>query len=283
MAEGQEGISSWKELLDWGIQCLAKAGIPEQENDAWLLLEAVSGMDRAAYFLHCRELPGSSQCQKYREIIAERSRRIPLQYLTGIQEFMGFPFQVGPEVLIPRQDTELLVELALPLVSGKRILDLCTGSGCIAISLALLGRPAQIEGIDLSCEALETARRNAANLGADVTFRQNDLLLGITEEYDVIVSNPPYISREVIPSLMPEVKDHEPVMALDGGGDGLDFYRRIAREGKAHLSRDGILAVEIGYDQREAVTQLFQEAGYRQIRSYKDLAGMDRAVTAVRR
>lgn len=269
---------TYRELLAKGASLLQKAGIEEYELDAWYLMEYAAGISRTQYFLkQCEETHGEEAA--YLEAIGKRSKRIPLQYITGVQEFMGIPFFVNEDVLIPRQDTETLVEFLMKnLPENARVLDMCTGSGCIAISLGkLMG--AEVTAVDLSQKALLTARKNAENLHVPVTFYESDLFATVPEEkYDVIVSNPPYIPTEVIKGLQPEVRDFEPHMALDGEADGLTFYRRIVDESRVFLKNGGLLAFEIGHDQREAVTGLMEEAGFTKVGALKDMAGLDRVV-----
>lgn len=269
---------TWRELLMEGKNILTAGKIEDAEPDAWLLLEYVSQMDRARFFLRQQENAPEENIRQYRDLIRQRGSHIPVQHLTGTQEFMGLEFLVSPDVLVPRQDTELLVEKLLPLIQGKKVLDICTGSGCIAIALAKLGVPKLVEATDLSEKALEIAGRNAEKLGADVAFYQGDLLENISEKYDIIVSNPPYIASEVIGGLMPEVREHEPLMALDGGKDGLVMYRRLLEQVPSHLEQGGIFAVEIGYDQGKTVSELFKVHGFERIECCKDLCGNDRVV-----
>lgn len=269
------------EAYDWGKNRLTECQVPDAEWDAWLLLEYVTGMKRAEYLLRQRENMGRAAEEQYCHMIQQRERRIPLQHLTGEVEFMGLSFSVDSNVLIPRQDTEILVELALAEVEGKQILDVCTGSGCIAIALQKLGNPEVCHGVDLSPQALAAAQTNCKRLDAEVSFWQSDLFAQVTESYDVITSNPPYIASAIIPELMPEVREHEPVMALDGGADGCGFYRRLAAEAKKYLRDDGQLYLEIGYDQGQTVVGLLQENGFEEIRIHQDLAGHDRVVSAV--
>lgn len=268
----------YRELLEEGKHILAQAEIVDAECDAWLLLEHVSGMNRAQFFLHQQDTVPDELEADYRGMLRKRAEHIPLQHLTGTQEFMGLEFQVSPDVLIPRQDTELLVEKLLPHIQGKRVLDVCTGSGCIAISLAVLGKPKQMDAVDLSEKALIQTGKNAKRLGADVSFYRSDMLDKINGRYDVIVSNPPYIASDVVDELMPEVQEHEPRMALDGGADGLDLYRRLLAQAPERLLSGGLLAVEIGYDQREAVMELFREQGFTDVYCDRDLCGNDRVV-----
>lgn len=274
---------TWKALLEQGENHLRAAGIADAGLDAWYLMEYVSGMSRAGYFLNQEETVSSEKIQCYLEMIKKRGSHIPLQHLTGSQEFMGLEFLVSPEVLIPRQDTELLVEYLLSIITGKKVLDLCTGSGCIGISLAKLGNPERVDAVDLSEKALLVAQENARRLQVDVHFLKSDMFQNITETYDVIVSNPPYITSSVINTLMPEVKEHEPRMALDGGEDGLSFYRQIARESKQYLAPNGMLWLEIGYDQGESVSGLLEKDGFYDVKCLQDLCGLDRVVNAIRK
>lgn len=269
-----------KEALEQGTEQLQQNHIDEAALDAWYLLAYVTGMGRAEYYLHQNERMEIKSQKRYCQLIDRRSKHIPLQHLTGEQEFMGLPFRVTSAVLVPRQDTECLVEAVLPVAKGKRILDVCTGSGCIAISLKCLGGAAVCDAVDLSEEALQVARENAESLQADVTLWQSDMFQQVTGEYDVIVSNPPYIRPEVIETLMPEVREYEPRMALDGGPDGLDFYRILAENSRRHLKENGWLFLEIGYDQGEAVAELLHVYGYQEISIRQDLTGKDRIATA---
>ena len=199
---------------------------------------------------------------------------------------MGLSFQVNRDVLIPRQDTELLVEEALKLLKpGMHVLDLCTGSGCIIISLERIGKErgladetGSFTGSDISPGAVRTAMANAARHQARALFTESDLFEKLEGGYDMIISNPPYIRTAVIEELEEEVRCYDPLLALDGKEDGLHFYRRIIREAEGYLNPGGWLLFEIGYDQREAVTELMKQQGYRQIQVKKDLAGLDRVV-----
>ena len=207
-----------------------------------------------------------------------------MQYLTGSTEFMGLPFFVNESVLIPRQDTEVLVETALAMMKPEcRLLDMCTGSGCILLSLAKLGTVAEGIGVDISEGALKVAERNRENLGLpQVRLVHSNLFESVEGVFDMIVSNPPYIPTEDIEDLMREVRDHEPHLALDGSKDGLLFYRKLAEESGRYLVPGGSLLFEIGYDQGGAVSQLLDQAGFKDIHVKKDLAGLDRVVYAVK-
>lgn len=274
-------VQTNRELLRAGMEVLRAAGVEEAETDAWLLFSNVTGLSRAEYYLCCDDTPLPGWERRYREVIEVRGRRVPLQQITGEQEFMGLPFSVNEAVLIPRLDTEVLVETVLPMAAGKRVLDLCTGSGCIIISLAVLGKPADCVGADISRDALEVALHNNCRLGAGVSLIESDLFENVTGTYDLIVSNPPYIPPAVIEGLAEEVREHEPRIALDGGEDGLAFYRRIVRESGEYLSPGGVLAFEIGHDQSSAVMNYMIDAGYDGVCCRKDYAGLDRVVYGI--
>jgi len=221
-----------------------------------------------------------AEYERYVNCIAKRAQHIPLQHITGVQEFMGLEFYVNKDVLVPRQDTELLVEEAMiHLHDGMRILDMCTGSGCILCSLLHYSNHCEGVGADLSEKALAIAQKNAEKLQTEkVTFLQGDLFENVTGSFDMIVSNPPYIRSDVIPTLMVEVKEHEPYMALDGKEDGLYFYRKIISGSREYLKKGGMLFLEIGYDQGEAVSSLMKENGFRDVCVKKDYSGFDRIV-----
>lgn len=272
-----------REAVEAGIRKLAEAGVPEAEWDALCLWEAAAGMDRAGYLTHREEPAQPDWMEAFQKLIGQRAKRIPLQHLVGEVWFMGLPFAVSGAVLIPRPETELLAELVLRETAGEknlRLLDMCTGSGCLAVSLAVLGHFGKVAAADLSPEALEVARKNAERNGCQVDFFQSDLFAGLPPEtYQVLVSNPPYIPTGQLESLMPEVRDHDPRMALDGGADGLVFYRRLARECQEFLAPGARIYWEIGWDQGESVRRILAEAGFGNLRVLPDLAGQDRMVT----
>lgn len=348
----------WADVLNYGKKILKNAGIVEADLDAWYLFEQIFGISRAQYFLCARENIVGSTAQKiavqeqhgdllesgnaldcaelwlkeklsaYEHALKKRAARIPLQQIIGQQEFMGLSFFVNEHVLIPRQDTETLVELVLQEQKDKdiSILDMCTGSGCIAVSLKKLGGYAHVEGADISEEALKVAKRNSEEIlenndvnndavnsrteqiqnctnltnnqnkqdnseermvsevrrvsQTGVTFRHSDMFSSFreTEQFNVIVSNPPYIPSAVIEKLEPEVRDHEPRRALDGTADGLYFYRILAEECAKHLTPGGHVYFEIGYDQGMAVKELLDNHGFKDTRVIQDLAGKDRVV-----
>lgn len=277
----KEEILTLKEALAKAVDKLQQMEVPDADIDARYLLSYVTGLDRAAFFLHGEEPMAEPDMIRYRDLVTKRGERIPLQHLTGEQEFMGLDFHVNEHVLIPRQDTECLVERVLPYVDGKRVLDVCTGSGCIAIAIAKLGKPFIVHGVDISEEALAVARQNATELNASVELFAGDLMTKMDGQYDVIVSNPPYIPPSVIEGLMPEVRLHEPMLALDGGQDGLEFYRKIARQAVARLAPNGRLFLEIGCEQAAAVAEILQKQGYREVQVFQDLAGKDRIVQCI--
>lgn len=281
-------------LLTEGSRALKQAGDPDGDHDARQLLMAAFHLDMVHFLLNrMQDLEDSdynrSCIELYRSMIEKRRRRCPLQQILGSQEFMGLEFYVNQHVLIPRQDTETLVELVLEQQKNQeiRLLDLCTGSGCIAVSLAVKGGYRQVMAADISEEALKVAQRNWERLrpeNQEMKFFQGDLFDALekdTETFDVITANPPYIPTEVIRGLEPEVRDHEPMLALDGTADGLHFYRRIADEAGRWLRPGGRIYLEIGYDQGAAVSGLLAEAGFTEIQVVKDLPGKDRVVAAV--
>ena len=281
---------TFREALEKGEKVLNLAEIVDAKNDAWLLLAMVCKINRTYYYVHMDEELTIEQASEYESVLKKRAEHVPLPYITGEQDFMGLTFTVNEHVLIPRQDTECLVEIVLKhLHDGMRILDMCTGSGCIVISLLHYSNDCQGVGVDLSEEALKVATHNASVLGnngiadkMDVTFVQSNLFEKVDGKFDIIVSNPPYIKTEVIDTLMPEVKDFEPMMALDGTEDGLYFYRKIILDAKKHLNRGGQLFFEIGCEQAEEVSTLLLENGFEEIRVRKDYAGLDRVVCAKR-
>lgn len=302
---------TYREVCEKGERALAEAGIEEAVLEARLLLEYVCGTTRSDLLAHGDREVAPEDLRLYERLTASRRERIPLQQLTGRQDFMGLEFTVNEHVLIPRQDTEILVEEVLRnLHDGMRVLDMCTGSGCILISLLHYSNDCSGVGADISMEALQVAEMNKVKLlgageeallaemesgGAALmsellaetepegktqrcVFLQSDLFENVEGQFDIIVSNPPYIPGDVIETLMPEVRDHEPRQALDGAEDGLFFYRRILAEGAGYLSGGGMIFFEIGYDQAEAVCRLMEEGGFLEIKVVKDYAGLDRVV-----
>lgn len=277
-----------EEAYRHGRETLRTAGILDGDIDAWILLEHVTGVTRARYYLNPYQAMNAEEEERYCSYIERRKNRIPVQHLTGVQEFMGLEFLVNEHVLIPRQDTEILVEKVLEdLEPGMRILDMCTGSGCILISLLKsmqnLGGEDKVHGIgvDISGDALKVAEENAVRHKVDAVFVESDLFDNVEGTYDVIVSNPPYIRTSVIEQLEEEVKLHDPYGALDGKEDGLFFYREIIKKSKEYLKKGGRLYFEIGHDQGEDVKKLMEDAGFEEVTVKKDLAGLDRVVFGV--
>lgn len=319
-----------RDVLTLGVKRLSEAGIESSKYDAEELFCFMNGLERSRLFMEWAKELDDKSIEEYFDVLDVRAGGRPLQYITGHQEFMGFDFKVNESVLIPRQDTEVLVSEALAIIgglentggalaeaesvrnideailkgiSGKgwKVLDLCTGSGAIGVSVAKLAQGANVTATDISNEALAVAEGNAKTLGAKVNFEQGDLFGAVKKRFgkatfDMIISNPPYIESEVIEGLSKEVRDYEPRLALDGGADGLDFYRRIIEEAPAHLNKDGWLLLEIGYNQAEEITAIAasitapdkgakkkKEAPaeipvYTPARIVRDLAGLDRVV-----
>lgn len=273
---------NYSETYRESIEKLKTAGIIEAESDVRLLFEYLIGKDRNFLYVHGNDEITDSELCKLNSAIEKRMKRIPLQHITGVQEFMGLTFCVNENVLIPRFDTEVLVEEVLKeICDGAKVLDVCTGSGCILISLMKYRNDIEGFGLDISKAALETAQKNADSLNVNPKFVESDLFDNITEKgFDYIVSNPPYIRSEEILNLMEEVREHDPKIALDGGMDGLYFYRIIAEKAKDYLRIGGRLFLEIGNDQGEAVKEILTDNGYKNINVIKDYAGNDRVVSA---
>lgn len=268
-----------QQIYKEGIKRLREAGIKEAELDAWYLLEFITGTTKASYYGEPAKEVDGEKALEYLELIRIRSTRVPLQHITGEQEFMGYSFQVNDHVLIPRQDTETLVEEALKIsYTGMKVLDMCTGSGCILLSMVKMKPGIEGTGCDISEEALRVAEANRKRLEVSAKFIQSDLFEHIEDTYDMIVSNPPYIRTDVIAELQDEVRLHDPWIALDGKEDGLFFYRKIVCESGRYLKKGGTLLFEIGHDQGKAVSELMKAEGYSDVKVKKDLAGLDRVV-----
>jgi len=268
-------------VLQWTAGYLQQAGVENGRLDGELLLAAALGLDRVGLYLNHDRPMAPAELEGFREFVKRRARREPLQYILGRTEFWSLPFKVTPAVLIPRADTEILVEEALEKAGGaSAILDVGTGSGAIAVALAHELPAAQVVAVDCSAEALAVARENAVMNGVDgrISFREGDLFALETGEYDLILSNPPYIPAADIPALMPEVRDHEPRGALVGGEDGLEAYRALARQAPTLLKDKGWLLVEVGIGQAEAVAALLETAGFMHISVRSDYAGISRVV-----
>ena len=273
---------TYRMLYQEGTEELKTSDITEASLDARLLLEYVCGTNRNDMILHGDTKVAADRTERYRELIRLRAEHVPLQYITNRQDFMGLTFYVDENVLIPRQDTEILVEeIMKDKHDGKRILEIGTGSGCIILSLLKYSNHCLGTATDISEDALAVAGKNAKMLGIDdasVNFVKTDLAAGIEGKFDIIVSNPPYIETDEISGLMPEVRDHEPVLALDGGADGLEFYERILKETKPLLAPGGKYYFEIGCRQGNALKELFKEHGFTHVDIMKDYAGLDRVV-----
>ncbi len=285
-------MQTFHELLTQGIQLLMNAGIEEARLDAWLLLEYTADISRAWYYAHPESEVNEEIVSEYLSLCQKRAEHIPLQHLTHQACFMGYDFYVDERVLVPRQDTEVLAEEALHQlrnIRNPRILDMCTGSGCLLLSLLMELPDAIGTGVDISEAALAVAERNRKNLELEkrAVLVQSDTFLGdyfqknsgnISLEYDMLISNPPYIPTEDIGKLMEEVRFHDPVLALDGREDGLYFYRRITEQAGKYLKPGGWLMYEIGCEQGTDVSAIMQGEGFTEVTVKKDLAGLDRVV-----
>lgn len=285
-------MQTFHELLTQGTQLLMNAGIEEARLDAWLLLEYTADISRAWYYAHPESEVNEKIVSEYLSLCQKRAEHIPLQHLTHQACFMGYDFYVDERVLVPRQDTEVLAEEALHQLRNMRnprILDMCTGSGCLLLSLLMELPDATGTGVDISAAALAVAERNRKNLELEkrAVLVQSDTFSGdyfqknsgnISLEYDMLISNPPYIPTEDIGKLMEEVRFHDPVLALDGREDGLYFYRRITEQAGKYLKPGGWLMYEIGCEQGADVSAIMQREGFAEVAVKKDLAGLDRVV-----
>ena len=275
-----------KDLIAKASEKLKKAEVTDYVIDSRLLAEYVFHIDYYKLLVHPDMETDVKNAQIYNQLIEKRAAHIPLQHLTGNQEFMGINFKVNENVLIPRQDTEILVEEVIKYINSQerkvKVLDMCTGSGCIAISIDKLCDNAQVVGADISRKALEIAEINNKENSAGVDFIESDLFENIKECFDVIVSNPPYIESEKIEKLMPEVRDFEPRIALDGKQDGLEFYRTICNNLSRYLKEQGAVFFEIGYNQGSSISKILNEQGFEKVKVIKDYSQNDRVVFALR-
>ena len=271
-----------RDIIKKAQNTLEAADIADSQVDSWLLAEFVFGITRVKYYANMQMTVDGRSAEKYNELVNQRAGHIPLQHIIVTQEFMGLTFKVNENVLIPRQDTELLVENVVDYLGNdeRTVLDMCTGSGCIAVSIDRLSKNSKVTAVDISEKALEVAQENNRLNNAKVTFIQSDLFTNVTGKYDIIVSNPPYIRTDEIPKLMEEVKSHEPVMALDGMEDGLYFYKKICGEASDYLNDNGKIFFEIGYDQGDDVSEILRQNRFCNIEVLKDLSGNDRVVIA---
>lgn len=290
-------MATIEDLLKFGKEQLEKSGNEYAKYERKVLLEEVLGCNYMYMLMNGQEEVPEQKEKQYKEQIKKRCSHYPLQYMLGYAHFMDYTFFVNENVLIPRSDTEVLVETANELLekwepdnagtvvgagrAGKmktRVLDLCCGSGCIGISLKLYHKEIALVLSDYSEKALEVTRQNLAKYDVEAEVLQGDLLDPFTGKAKLIVSNPPYIESGEIEDLMPEVREYEPVSALDGGVDGLDFYRRIVEKAPEYLEENGYLMFEIGYSQGDAVRNLMEEKGFLDVQVKRDYAGLDRVV-----
>lgn len=279
-------MATIQELLNIGKEKLENTGNEYAKYERKVLLEEVLGCNYMFMLMNPDEVVASEKETEYLRLIEERCKHYPLQYLLGYAHFMDYTFAVNENVLIPRNDTEILVETASEILGGAlqetdktyKVLDLCCGSGCIGISLKLYHKDIELTLSDVSKDALEVTKQNLERHKVQAKVICDTLFAGITEKQDMIVSNPPYIESRVIDTLMPEVKEYEPMLALDGGEDGLDFYNQIIEEAPSHLQDGGWLLFEIGYNQGEAVSKKMTEQGFKEVQVKKDYAGLDRVV-----
>ncbi len=285
-----EKILTVREALTWAIQELEGSRVPDARTEAEYLLSFALKIKRHELYLYPERKLTKMQSSGFSDFIRKRALREPAQYITGETEFRGLLFKVTPDVLIPRPETELLVEKALCFLGGSKgteiVIDLCTGSGCVAVSIAKERGNTRVYAVDISKEALKVASLNARinGVSSKITFINGDLFAPLSElkgKARVIVSNPPYISKEDMEKLDPEIRDHEPMVALSGGTDGLDFIRRIIEGSPEYLVPGGSLMMEIGWGQAERVKDILTRHGhYRDIEIRKDLSGIERVVKA---
>lgn len=282
-------IQTYRDAVRYAQRILTQAGIDNPDYDALELFLYITGMDRTRYLINATDKIDNTALAKYLEAVTKRSHHIPLQHIMGYTYFYGRKYKVNEHVLVPRQDTEVLVDEVLKITdSDSRVLDMCTGSGCIIISLAAAGHTTREDygavGVDISADALEVAAYNKGiNDVPYIRFIESDMFNNVPAEaaaYDVIVSNPPYIPTKDIRGLADEVKLHDPMIALDGDEDGLKFYRNITDNSRKYLKKGGYLCYEIGYNQAGDVSDIMASYGYNDIRVVKDLAGLDRVVIA---
>ena len=275
-----QSSASLREAQKSAEDFLRAAGIEDAKSDVRLLIEKATGLSGSRYYMSREEMMKERERTLFCSMINKRADRIPLQHITKEAWFYGRRFFTDGSVLIPRSDTEILVEEALRRIkNGDRVLELCTGSGCIAVSISK-EKNITVTASDISAEALETAKRNAEANGADCVFVKSDMFENISGVYDIIIANPPYIKTGDIKTLQKEVRDHDPLIALDGGADGLDFYRVIAKQSGRFLADGGAVCLETGFDQTEQVSALLAENGFCSVKTVKDLNGLPRVVCA---
>lgn len=272
-----------REMCKEGQELLQNNDVPNADIDARILLEHLLGITNSEYYCQFDRVVEEDVYNEYIKLIVKRATHYPLQYIIGTQDFMGLEFDVNDNVLIPRWETEMLVEEVLKICDKQdAILDMCTGSGCIITSIKKLGKIKKAVGVDVSEKAIEVSKANAKKIGAEVEFIVSDLFENVLGTYDIIVSNPPYIKTKVIEGLMPEVRRFEPMIALDGSEDGLYFYEKIVEASMDYLKPNGYLFFEIGHDQGKEVAMILIKHNYEDIQVLKDYAGNDRIVKARR-
>lgn len=273
-------------LVKWAAEDFRARGIENPRLDAELIVAHALGIDRTRVIIDANRPLEGAELAKLRELVKRRRAHEPIAYLRGEREFYGLRFRVDRRVLIPRPDTEVLVDVALARTQhvslSMRMLDLCTGSGCVAIAAARQRPTAKVVASDLSEDALAVARGNALRLGAyNVSFVHSDLFASVPGRFDIVTANPPYIPTPEIETLQADIKDFEPRLALDGGGDGLDLVRRIAKDAPAHLVPGGVLALEIGAGEAEATSAILTEHGFGDVRTHRDYGRIERVVSGV--
>lgn len=275
-------MNNLRRILSEAITILETNNIENPQIDAWLLCEHVFGVTKAEYYTNPNKTVSIEKRNEYIELVKKRSTHIPLQHVIGTQEFMGYSFRVNEHVLIPRPETELLVEKAIKLIqlqNKTKVLDMCTGSGCIIISILKNTNLTKAVGVDISPEALDMSKQNAKdNQCENIDFLQSNLFEKVSGYFDVIISNPPYIPTKDVEELQDEVRLHDPKLALDGKEDGLFFYREITKNAKQYLTHDGYLLFEIGYNQAEDVRKIMSTEGFDSIEVSQDYGGFDRIV-----
>ena len=283
---GKKDVWTISSLLNWTVNYFKSKNIQSARLDAEVLLSHVLRQERIYLYVHFDEPMEQNELSKFREYVKKRAQHVPIAYIIGEREFMGLPFKVTKDTLIPRPDTEILVENVLNNVDKDKeieIVDIGTGSGAIILSLLVNLPKAQGKTVDISSKAIEVAKENAVNLQVNdrCEFFVGDLFAPLNDnKFDLIVSNPPYIPQKDIATLEDDVKEYEPVSALTDGGDGLSYYRRLLSEGKAYIKENGFIALEIGIYQSEDVKQIAMDNGWKNIKIIKDYAGIDRVVLA---
>jgi release factor glutamine methyltransferase len=274
-------------LVKWATDDFRTRGIENPRLDAELIVAFALGIDRMRVILDASRPLEGAELARLRDLVKRRRAHEPIAYLRGEREFYGLRFHVDARVLVPRPETEILVDVALARTShvslSTRLLDLCTGSGCVAISIARQRPTAKVWASDVSPDAIAVARENAYRLGAyNIAFATGDLFAPIGDrKFDVVTANPPYIATAEIATLMPDVREFEPRLALDGGADGLDLVRRIVEDAPAHLVPGGVLAMEIGAGEADATRAIFEAKGFREVRADRDFAKIERVVSGV--